>query len=162
MKNVRVNHEGKTTYFTNVESVQIMEDYADLKLVIYNREKGKIECHQYPIAEVDYFESYENPTFTLEELVPLIQQWFVERGIDKGDGEGQLTKLQEEVEELLDAHDYGDAFEIRDAVGDIIVVLIGYCLQTGLDIVQCLEGAYNEIKNRTGKVDENGVFVKDE
>lgn len=162
MKNVRVNHEGKTTYFTNVESVQIMEDYADLKLVIYNREKGKIECHQYPIAEVDYFESYENPTFTIEELVPLVQQWFVERGIDKGDGEGQLIKLQEEVEELLDAHDYGDAFEIRDAVGDIIVVLIGYCLQTGLDIVQCLEGAYNEIKNRTGKVDENGVFVKDE
>ena len=63
---------------------------------------------------------------------------------------------------MLDAHDYGDAFEIRDAVGDIMVVLIGYCLQTGLDIVQCLEGAYKEIKNRTGKVDENGVFVKDE
>lgn len=37
MKNVRVHHEGKTTYFTNVESVQIMEDYADFKLVIYNR-----------------------------------------------------------------------------------------------------------------------------
>lgn len=162
MKNVRVHHEGKTTYFTNVESVQIMEEYADFKLVIYNREKGKVECHQYPIAEVDYFESYENPTFTIEELVPLIQQWFVERKIDKGSGEGQLQKLQEEVEELFDAHDYGDAFEIRDAVGDIIVVLIGYCLQTGLDIVQCLEGAYNEIKNRTGKVDENGVFVKDE
>lgn len=162
MKNVRVHHEGKTTYFTNVESVQIMEGYADFKLVIYNREKGKVECHQYPIAEVDYFESYENPTFTIEELVPLIQQWFVERKIDKGSGEGQLQKLQEEVEELFDAHDYGDAFEIRDAVGDIIVALIGYCLQTGLDIVQCLEGAYNEIKNRTGKVDENGVFVKDE
>ena len=30
MKNVRVSHEGKTTYFTNVESVQIMENYADL------------------------------------------------------------------------------------------------------------------------------------
>lgn len=162
MKNVRVSHEGKTTYFTNVESVQIMEDYADLKLVIYNREKGKVECHQYPIAGVDYFESYENPTFTIEELIPLIQQWFVERKIDKGSGEGQLEKLQEEVEEFIDAHDYGDAFEIRDAVGDIIVVLIGYCLQTGIDIVQCLEGAYNEIKNRTGKVDENGVFVKDE
>lgn len=162
MKNVRVSHEGETTYFTNVESVQIMENYADLQLVIYNREKGKVECHQYPIAEVDYFESYENPTFTIEELIPLIQQWFVERKIDKGSGEGHLEKLQEEVEELIDAHDYGDAFEIRDAVGDIIVVLIGYCLQTGIDIVQCLEGAYKEIKNRTGKVDENGVFVKDE
>lgn len=162
MKNVRVSHEGKITYFTNVESVQIMENYADLQLVIYNREKGKIERHQYPIAEIDYFESYENPTLTIEELVPLIQQWFVERKIDKGSGEGQLEKLQEEVEELLDAHDYDDAFEIRDAVGDIIVVLIGYCLQTGLDIVQCLEGAYNEIKNRTGKVNPDGVFVKDE
>lgn len=75
---------------------------------------------------------------------------------------GRLKKLQEEVEELVDAHEYGDSFEVRDAVGDIMVVLIGYCLQTGLDIVHCLDGAYNEIKDRTGKVNKNGVFVKDE
>lgn len=30
------------------------------------------------------------------------------------------------------------------------------------DIVHCLDGAYNEIKDRTGKVNKNGVFVKDE
>ena len=98
----------------------------------------------------------------MQELVPLIQQWFVDRGIDEGDGDGQIQKLQEEVEELVDAHEYGDSFEVRDAVGDIMVVLVGYCLQTGLDIVHCLDGAYNEIKDRTGKVNKNGVFVKDE
>lgn len=33
-------------------------------------------------------------------LKPLVEQWFVDRGLDKRDGSGQLEKLQEEVDEL--------------------------------------------------------------
>lgn len=47
-----------------------------------------------------------------------------------------------------------------DAVGDITVVLIGYCMQRNLDFMGCLESAYHEIKDRKGKV-INGVFVKE-
>ena len=94
-------------------------------------------------------------------LKPLVEQWFVDRGLDKRDGSGQLEKLQEEVDELKQAYIEVNRDEEIDAVGDILVVLIGYCLQRGLDIEQCLEVAYNVIKNRTGKV-VNGVFVKDE
>lgn len=94
-------------------------------------------------------------------LKPLVEQWFVDRGLDKRDGSGQLEKLQEEVDELKQAYIEVNRKEEIDAVGDILVVLIGYCLQRGLDIEQCLEVAYNVIKNRTGKV-VNGVFVKDE
>lgn len=94
-------------------------------------------------------------------LKPLVEQWFVDRGLDKRDGSGQLEKLQEEVDELKQAYIEVNRQEEIDAVGDILVVLIGYCLQRGLDIEQCLEVAYNVIKNRTGKV-VNGVFVKDE
>lgn len=93
-------------------------------------------------------------------LQPLVEQWFVDRGLDKRDGSGQLEKLQEEVDELKQAYIEVNRQEEIDAVGDILVVLIGYCLQRGLDIEQCLEVAYNVIKNRTGKV-VNGVFVKD-
>ena len=93
-------------------------------------------------------------------LKPLVEQWFVDRGIDTGDGAKQLGKLQEEVDELKQAYIEANRDEEIDAVGDILVVLIGYCLQRGLDIEKCLSVAYNVIKNRTGKV-VNGVFVKD-
>lgn len=94
-------------------------------------------------------------------LKPLVEQWFVDRGLDKRDGSGQLEKLQEEVDELKQAYIEVNREEEIDAVGDILVVLIGYCLQRGLDIEECLSVAYNVIKNRTGQV-VNGVFVKDE
>lgn len=94
-------------------------------------------------------------------LKPIVEQWFVDRGLDKRDGSGQLEKLQEEVDELKQAYIEVNRAEEIDAVGDILVVLIGYCLQRGLDIEECLSVAYNVIKNRTGQV-VNGVFVKDE
>ena len=94
-------------------------------------------------------------------LIEKVNQWFVDRNLEKGDGLGQLQKLHEEVYELTEARITNDFSAEVDAVGDITVVLIGYCLQRGLDFEQCLESAYNEIKVRTGKV-VNGVFVKDE
>ena len=97
----------------------------------------------------------------MEKLISKVNKWFENRDIAVGDGLGQIKKLKEEVDELEAAHAADDFTEEVDAVGDITVVLIGYCLQRGLDLVQCLESAYEEIKDRTGHV-ENGVFVKDE
>ena len=93
-------------------------------------------------------------------LKPLVEQWFVDRGLDKRDGSGQLEKLQEEVDELKQAYIEANRDEEKDAVGDTLVSLMGYCLQRELDIEECLSIAYNNIKNRTGKV-VDGVFVKD-
>lgn len=97
---------------------------------------------------------------TLDELVPLVNDWFQDRNLAFGDGLGQLQKLHEEVYELAEARITNDFSAEVDAIGDITVVLIGYCLQRGLTLEQCLESAYNEIKDRTGKL-VNGVFVKD-
>ena len=98
---------------------------------------------------------------TLDELVPLVNDWFQDRNLAFGDGLGQLQKLHEEVYELAEARIVNDFGAEVDAIGDITVVLIGYCLQRGLTLEQCLESAYDEIKNRTGKV-VDGVFVKNE
>ena len=94
-------------------------------------------------------------------LIENVNQWFADRNLAKGDGLGQLQKLHEEVYELAEARIVNDFSAEVDAIGDITVVLIGYCLQRGLTLEQCLESAYNEIKGRTGKI-VNGVFVKDE
>ena len=72
----------------------------------------------------------------------------------------QYSKLQEESNELLIGILNKDPYEIIDALGDIQVVLIILANQLGFDIDECLESAYDEIKNRTGRT-ENGNFIKD-
>lgn len=96
----------------------------------------------------------------MEQLIKKVEQWFIDRNLDSLNGAGQLTKLTEEVRELEDAFITDNIAEEIDAVGDILVVLIGYCMQRDLDIMDCLASAYEEIKDRKGKVIE-GVFVKE-
>ena len=97
----------------------------------------------------------------LNGLVELVQGWFVERNLHTFDGTAQLEKLKEEVQELLDARANNDVEEEIDAIGDITVVLIGYCMQRGFSFAKCLYTAYQVIKDRKGKV-INGTFVKEE
>ena len=50
--------------------------------------------------------------------------------------------------------------ELKDAYGDTLVTLIISAAQYELGLEDCLEYAYNEIKNRTGKT-VGGTFIKD-
>ena len=91
----------------------------------------------------------------------LILEWADERGLlVQGNERNQLIKLMEEVGELSSAILKNQQFEINDAIGDIRVVLIILSEQLGLNDDDCLNDAYNVIKNRTGKK-INGIFVKD-
>ena len=96
----------------------------------------------------------------MKQLIEKVEQWFVDRNLHTLNGAGQLTKLTEEVRELEDAFITDDLAEEIDAVGDILVVLIGYCMQRDLDIMDCLASAYEEIKDRKGKVID-GMFWKE-
>lgn len=96
-----------------------------------------------------------------KELIDQVKQWFLDRNMQELNGIGQLEKLKEEVDELVDARLKDDRPEEIDAVGDILVVLIGYCMQRDLDIFECLQVAYDVIKDRKGKVNEQGIFVKE-
>ena len=51
--------------------------------------------------------------------------------------------------------------EVKDAIGDMIVVLTNLAALEGFAIEDCIEHAYNEIQNRTGKM-VNGTFIKNE
>ena len=46
-------------------------------------------------------------------------------------------------------------------MGDILVVLTIYCQQKGWSIAECFQTAWNEIKDRKGKMID-GSFVKEE
>lgn len=76
--------------------------------------------------------------------------------------ETQLLKAVSELGELADATIKKDRPKIADGVGDVMVCLINYCALQDLDLVECLELAYNEIKDRKGTLLPSGVFVKEE
>lgn len=73
----------------------------------------------------------------------------------------QVLKAVSEMGELADAENKGDMEGIKDAIGDVVVCLINYCALRDISLVECLKGAYNEIKDRKGKLMPNGVFVKE-
>ena len=91
----------------------------------------------------------------------LIRAWAAERGIyEKGNAHTQYVKLQEEAGELAKALLNKNKPEIKDAIGDMVVVLTNLAYLEGITIEECIESAYAEIANRKGKM-INGTFVKE-
>lgn len=72
----------------------------------------------------------------------------------------QLLKAISEMGELADATIKNDQEAIVDAVGDVMVCLINYCALQNINLVDCMEVAYDQIKNRKGTLLPNGVFKK--
>ena len=90
-----------------------------------------------------------------------IRSWANDRGLyDGGDPKTQALKLVEEVGETCKAILKSDQAEIEDGIGDCVVVLTNLAHLCNTDIEHCIELAYNEIKNRKGKM-SNGTFKKD-
>lgn len=94
------------------------------------------------------------------ELFKKIRTWAAARGIyEKGDPKTQLLKFYEEAGEISHALLREDIHEVKDAIGDSIVVLTNLAHLMGFTVEECIDQAYNEIANRKGKMIE-GNFVK--
>ena len=99
---------------------------------------------------------------SFNELVLKVLQWSEARKIiPNSTPEAQFLKAVSEMGEMADAVNKGDMPAIKDAVGDTLVCLINMCALLDIDMVDCLEGAYNEIKDRRGTLLPSGVFVKE-
>jgi len=91
-----------------------------------------------------------------------IIQWAEARKIiPNSTPEVQLLKAISEIGELADATIKNDQEAIVDSVGDVMVCLVNYCALQDLNLVDCMEVAYDQIKNRRGTLLPNGVFKKD-
>ena len=89
-------------------------------------------------------------------------QWGEARGIvQNSTPAAQAVKTQEELDELIDAIRNGDKEAMKDAYGDILVTLVMGCACADLDLVECFNGAYEEIKDRKGFLNKQGIFVKE-
>jgi len=95
----------------------------------------------------------------MNELILKVQEWAVERNLHKADPAKQMLKVIEEVGETAGALAKGNQDALQDGIGDVLVTMIILSMQVEMDIKECLEAAYNEIKDRKGKT-VNGVFIK--
>lgn len=73
----------------------------------------------------------------------------------------QYLKAVSEMGELADALNKRDMPAVKDAVGDTLVCLINMCALLDIDMVECLNGAWDQIKDRKGTLLPSGVFVKE-
>ena len=95
-----------------------------------------------------------------EKLTSKIVDWAKEKGIlNKSNSQKQFLKLTEEVGELAQGILKRDIAEISDAIGDCIVVLTILAEMENLSVNDCLQGAYDIISKREGKM-VDGVFIK--
>ena len=112
-------------------------------------EDNRCECRT-NYSSVDFISQFD-----------LIREWASERGLYKnGDTKTQALKLVEEVGETCRAILKEDYEEVTDGIGDCVVVLTNLAELHGTSIEDCIEQAYMEIKNRTGKM-VNGTYKKD-
>lgn len=96
-----------------------------------------------------------------EELHELVIDWAYERNIiDVKKTPKQFMKVTEELGELAEGINKDNQGQIKDSLGDILVTLIILSRDLNVDLLDCLRGAYNVIKDRKGKT-INGVFVKE-
>lgn len=92
-----------------------------------------------------------------------VLKWAYDRKIiPNSNPTAQLMKTMSELGELADATLKRHNDDMVDGVGDVLVTLILYCALAGLDPVQCLERAYDTIKDRKGTLTPEGIFVKEE
>ena len=98
---------------------------------------------------------------TFDELSENVLVWAAEKGIlVKDNAPKQMLKVLEEVGETAGALLKDKQDEIKDGIGDSLVTLIILSKQLGLTPTECLEAAWNEIKDRKGKT-EGGVFIRE-
>ena len=104
----------------------------------------------------------EEEDMKFEELKANVEEWANEKELIKFENRfKQFEKVVEEVFELKEEiiQDNLDNMELE--MGDCLVTLIILSKQLGIDIVDCLEQAYNKIKFRRGRTID-GKFIKEE
>ena len=97
---------------------------------------------------------------TFEEIVDGLTQWAKDRDLLGKDPHIQFSKIVEELGETSAAYNKQKRDDLIDSIGDLLVTIIIFSKQVGLEPVACLNEAWRTIKHRQG-VTINGVFVKD-
>lgn len=98
----------------------------------------------------------------LNHLENLVQMWAQQRGIyEHSTPQAQTLKAMSELGELADNILKGRYDAAKDDIGDVIVCLINVAAMTGTNLSECLQKAWDDIKDRRGRMVPGGAFVKE-
>lgn len=93
-------------------------------------------------------------------LISLCGSWSHDRKIINNSTKlAQFVKLVSEVGELADNIAKGK--DIKDDIGDCMVVLNNLALMSNTTLSECLYVAYVDIRDRKGYMNEAGIFIKE-
>ena len=146
------------TYFDNMEDDVEIYDNKDEAIKRVHHLRG-VKYRNLKLYKVEMKEEAET------DLITKINEWADERNLKQADPKIQWMRITEEVGEIRDVLLKPTKFNepqtaLKDAIGDTLVTIIVLAHQLDLDVTECLNIAYEEIKNRKGKI-VNGTFVKE-
>lgn len=95
----------------------------------------------------------------MNQLIKQVEQWSIDKELHNGNPDRQALKVWEESGEIAKAMSRNRIEELKDGIGDTVVTLIILAQQHGWTLEECLQYAYDEIKDRTGET-RNGTFIK--
>lgn len=97
----------------------------------------------------------------MDKLIKSVHDWADAKGlIDPENSHAQMLKVVEEVGETAGAMLKKNGPEVIDGLGDSFVTLIILCYQLNLEPKDCLQAAWDEIKDRKGKT-VDGTFIRE-
>jgi hypothetical protein len=101
----------------------------------------------------------DNANVNSSYYVDKIIEWHHDRNLIEGSTDkDQFCKLMQEAGELSDNICKGR--DISDDIGDMVVVLLNIAERNGLTLEHCLAKAWDDIKDRKGRM-VDGIFIKD-
>lgn len=119
------------------------------------------KAKQIMIKYVENIFNNENKS-SYETLARKIVNRFTKIGIVKPENtKTQFMKVTEELGELAEGINKDKPEQVKDSLGDVLVTLILLAEDLNLNLLDCLNSAWGEIKDRKGEV-KNGSFVKEE
>lgn len=154
--------------FDKEQGIDRFKPFKELEKLSSNTETLVLKKQEVkPVEDMSYEELSSVTTIYGEEIMQMctltkkVWEWFDEKGLK--DPMVQFVKMEEECGELAHELTRGKTFsrEVVDALGDILVTVIGLCHHLHIPPQAALTLAYNEIKDRKGKVINNS-FVKEE
>ena len=110
--------------------------------------------------DIVYLDKDNQPEPTLSLFIDNVIQWHIDRNLIEGSTDkDQVLKLMQELGELSDSVCKGK--DIKDDIGDMLVVMLNIVTRNGVTLSECLARAWDDIKDRKGKM-VDGIFIKEE
>lgn len=105
------------------------------------------------------FAKYPEEQSDLYTLIHKVIGWHYDRNLIEGSTDkDQVLKLAQELGELSDSVCKGK--DIKDDIGDMLVVMLNIAERNGVILAECLQKAWDDIKDRKGRM-VDGIFVKE-